>query len=50
MVPLGLVGRLGTPAPINSRMTVVLGKPIEMPRMEHPPEQLVRTFESYALL
>jgi hypothetical protein len=36
MVPLALVGRWGTPAPINSPMTVVFGKPIEVPHREHP--------------
>ncbi|WIA15065.1 hypothetical protein OEZ85_001763 [Tetradesmus obliquus] len=36
MVPLALVGRWGTPAPINSPMTVVFGKPIDVPHKEHP--------------
>jgi hypothetical protein len=36
MVPLALVGRWGTLAPINSPMTVVFGKPIDLPHKEHP--------------
>eukprot|EP00878_Enallax_costatus_P005253 GHUV01005520.1.p1 GENE.GHUV01005520.1~~GHUV01005520.1.p1 ORF type:complete len:330 (+),score=53.00 GHUV01005520.1:324-1313(+) len=43
-VPLGLVGRLGTTAPINSPMTVVLGKPIEMPQMDQPSEELLQKY------
>eukprot|EP00882_Tetradesmus_deserticola_P003021 GHRQ01003207.1.p1 GENE.GHRQ01003207.1~~GHRQ01003207.1.p1 ORF type:complete len:330 (+),score=99.67 GHRQ01003207.1:30-1019(+) len=36
VVPLALVGRWCTPAPFNSRMTVVLGKPIEVPHKQDP--------------
>lgn len=36
-----LMGRWGTPAPINSPMTVVFGKPIEVPQLEHPSDELV---------
>lgn len=42
MVPLLMVGRAGTVAPINAPMTVVFGRPIEVPRMDSPPEELVR--------
>lgn len=36
MVPMLLVGRWGTPVPHPSPMTVVFGKPIEVPHVEDP--------------
>lgn len=41
MVPLLLMGRWGTPMPYPSRMTVVFGKPIEVPRVQDPADDLV---------
>lgn len=37
-----LVGRWGTPVPYPSKMTVVFGKPIEVPHEENPTDDLVR--------
>jgi hypothetical protein len=37
-----LVGRWGTPVPHPARMTVVFGKPIEVPHLEDPADGLVR--------
>jgi hypothetical protein len=45
MVPLALVGRWGSPAPINSPMAVVFGKPIEVPHKEHPTDAEVSAAE-----
>jgi hypothetical protein len=42
MVPMLLVGRLGTPVPHPSRMTVVFGKPIEVPHIDDPADDVVR--------
>lgn len=36
-----LVGRWGTPVPFPARMTVAFGKPIEVPHLEHPSDELV---------
>ncbi|GBF96718.1 diacylglycerol acyltransferase type 2 [Raphidocelis subcapitata] len=42
MVPLALLGRWGSPVPHRSRMTVVLGAPLRLPRHESPPDDLVQ--------
>jgi hypothetical protein len=42
MVPMLLVGRWGTPVPYPSKMTVVFGKPIEVPHEENPTDDVVR--------
>jgi 2-acylglycerol O-acyltransferase 2 len=42
MVPLALLGRWGTPIPHRSRMTVVLGAPLRLPRHDSPPDDVVQ--------
>lgn len=42
MVPMLMVGRWGTPVPHPSQMTVVFGKPMEVPHLEDPADDLVR--------
>jgi hypothetical protein len=41
VVPMLLMGRWGSLAPLRSPMLVVLGKPLVMPRHDDPPEELV---------
>nr|QBG05558.1 diacylglycerol acyltransferase [Chromochloris zofingiensis] len=42
MVPLLIMGRWGTPLPIQTPMTVVFGKPIPVPHTETPSDELVQ--------
>jgi hypothetical protein len=49
-VPLLLAGRWGSHIPHKSRMTVVLGKPIAVPHLDSPPEELVRMGKLLACL
>jgi hypothetical protein len=48
MVPMLLVGRWGTPVPHPSRMTVVFGKPIEVPHLDDPADDLVSVSQGCA--
>lgn len=41
MVPMLLMGRWGTPVPHPSPMTVVFGKPIEVPHTDNPTDDMV---------
>jgi hypothetical protein len=44
MVPLLMLGRWGTPVPHRSRLTVVLGAPLRLPRHDDPPPALVQKY------
>eukprot|EP00879_Flechtneria_rotunda_P031507 GHRR01034426.1.p2 GENE.GHRR01034426.1~~GHRR01034426.1.p2 ORF type:complete len:173 (+),score=32.88 GHRR01034426.1:159-677(+) len=44
MVPMLLYGRAGTTAPINTPMTVVFGKPIEVPQQDSPSDELLQQY------
>lgn len=43
MVPLLLLGRWGTPVPHPARLTVAIGAPMQLPKHDSPPDDLVRT-------
>ncbi len=40
-VPIGMFGRYGSSMPHRAPMTVVIGRPIEVPQMDEPPKELV---------
>lgn len=44
MVPMALVGRGGSWLPCRSRMTVVFGRPIEVPQHDAPPDELLQEY------
>lgn len=41
-VPLIMHGRWMTPIPHSSPITIVVGRPIEVPRMDNPPDEVVQ--------
>eukprot|EP00775_Hariotina_reticulata_P008038 gene8038-8233_t len=43
-VPLMLAGRWGSHIPHKSRMTVALGKPIAVPHLDSPPDELLQQY------